>query len=57
MQHCLIKHFHVQSKSSWMCAYLIVLMLLQIKAKMSADGSTRPGDRYVRWGIILPIAL
>ena len=41
-----------------MCAYLIVLMMFsQIKAKMSADGSTRPGDRYVRWGIILPIAL
>jgi len=38
--------------------YLIVLMmLLQIKAKMSADGLIRPGDRYVRWGIILPIAL
>ena len=35
----------MSGKSSRICAYLIILMFLQIMAKMSVDGSTRRGDR------------
>ena len=45
------------SKAHGYVPYQIVQMFLQLKAKMSADGTARSADRYVRWGIIVHIAL
>ena len=45
------------SKAHGYVPYQIVQMFLQLKAKMSADGMARSADRYVRWGIIVHIAL
>ena len=45
------------SKAHGYVPHLIVQMFLQIKAKMSADGTARSADSYVRWGIIVHIAL
>ena len=35
--------------------YLIVQIILQIKTKMSEDGTTTYAEHYVRWGIIAHI--